>query len=168
MAEAGYANGFKTTIIMNPLTAGRDVVVAIQSYLKVLGIDAALDFPEFSKYQPTYLMGTWKNALLYQVFPGFGNYNSTLQIYFTPGNAFLKSWVRTEEFTKLFNATLNSVNPDISLIRAAFNEIQRTASVIPINESGKVWAVHPYVKNAGLFERSLSPYWKPEQAWLNR
>jgi hypothetical protein len=68
----------------------------------------------------------------------------------------------------VYNNTLSSVGPDINLIRAAFNEIQKTASVIPINETGKVWGVQPYVMNPGLFERSLSPYWKPEQVWLNR
>lgn len=168
LAEAGYPNGFKTTIICNPLGLNKDVVVAVQSYLAKVGIDAALEFPEFSKYQPSYLMGTWKNACLYQVWPGTANYNSIIYLYLRPNGPFLKSWLRTPEFISLFEKSMTSPKPDINLIRAVFNQIHKEAGYIPINEAGKSWAMRSYVKDGGWYERSISSWWKPEQIWLDK
>jgi peptide/nickel transport system substrate-binding protein len=166
--EAGFSSGFKTTIIVNPLTSGRDVAVAMQNNLAQVGIDAALDFPDFSKFQTAYVMGNWKNAALFSVFPGATNLNTTLQTFYGPASPMLKSWIRTEDFIKLYNASLNAVVPDIELTRAVTNWISKTAAVIPINENGYGWAMQSYVMNGGWFQRSSFLNWNSEQTWLDK
>jgi hypothetical protein len=44
----------------------------------------------------------------------------------------------------------------------------REAQIIPVLQVGRGFGYQPYVKNAGWLERGLSPYWKPEQAWLDK
>jgi hypothetical protein len=57
---------------------------------------------------------------------------------------------------------------DIKLIRAVTDILTRDASIIPINQSGKGWAIQPYVMDSGFMERHTAPFFKPEQTWLNK
>jgi hypothetical protein len=100
--------------------------------------------------------------------PGGGNYNTIYQIFLNPTYSLLKSWLRTEEFAKLYNASLASIVPDINLTRAVTDYITKNASIIPINENGYGFAMAAYVKDGGWFERSSFLYWKPEQVWMNK
>jgi peptide/nickel transport system substrate-binding protein len=81
LTEAGYPNGFKTSLIAAPLQLNRDVVLAIQAQLAKVGIQADTQFPESAKWSEI-STNTWKNAILYtsvfvavirinhQLFPG--------------------------------------------------------------------------------------------------
>jgi peptide/nickel transport system substrate-binding protein len=57
LAEAGYPNGFKTTIIVAPFSGGRDVMVAVQSYLLKLNIQTEFLYPDFGTYIGAYYAG---------------------------------------------------------------------------------------------------------------
>jgi ABC-type transport system substrate-binding protein len=167
LAEAGYANGLNITIICIPLSLNKDVDTAIQADLKKVGINATLEFPEAAKWQ-SYNTTGWKNAWVFQPFAGFPNWNYTLQFYFAPNSVNNKSWLRTPEFLEAYNKTITSPQPDVKLMQATSDIMTQQASIIPVMEAGRGWAYKPYVMNAGLLERGLSPYWKPEQAWLNK
>jgi peptide/nickel transport system substrate-binding protein len=167
LAEAGYANGLDITIICIPLSLNKDVDIAIQADLKKVGINATLEFPEAAKWQ-SYNTTGWKNAWVFQPFAGFPNYNYTLQFYFAPTAINNKSWLRTPEFLAAYDKSLTSIKQDVTLMRAATDIMTQQASIIPVMEAGRGWAYKPYVMSAGLLERGLSPYWKPEQAWINK
>jgi peptide/nickel transport system substrate-binding protein len=167
LASAGYANGLDITLICIPVSLNKDADVAIQADLKKAGINATLEFPEAAKWQ-SYNTAGWKNALVFQPFAGFPNWNYTLQFYFSPTAVNNKSWLRTPEFLDAYNKTLSSINQDISLMQACADTMTKQCSVIPVMQQGRGWAYKPYVMTAGLLERGLSPYWKPEQAWLNK
>jgi len=167
LAEAGYANGLDITIICIPLSLNKDVDISIQADLKKVGINATLEFPEAAKWQ-SYNTAGWKNAWVFQPFAGFPNYNYTLQFYFSQSAVNNKSWLRTPEFLAAYEKSLTSANQDVNLMRAVTDIMTQQASIIPVMEAGRGWAYKPYVMNAGLLERGLSPYWKPEQAWLNK
>ena len=79
-----------------------------------------------------------------------------------------KGWLRTPEFIEAYNATMNSLEPDIQLMRNVTDLLIKQASMVPICEAGKSWALQPFVKGDGFFERSNSPLWKPEQTWLDK
>jgi ABC-type transport system substrate-binding protein len=61
LAEAGYPNGFKTTLITSS-TLDRDGATAIQAYLAAIGIQAAIDFVEAARLASV-LTGTWNGIL---------------------------------------------------------------------------------------------------------
>ena len=70
LAEAGYSNGFETTIIVMP-TANKNIIIALQDNLAKVGIKVNLDFPDMGKWATNYMnpKGTWHNAALYYAIP---------------------------------------------------------------------------------------------------
>jgi ABC-type transport system substrate-binding protein len=74
LADAGYPNGFKTSIITIN-TIDREALVAIQTYLKDAGIDATLDLADAARFRQITSTG-WKNGLVFPGTPSLGNLSS--------------------------------------------------------------------------------------------
>jgi ABC-type transport system substrate-binding protein len=55
LTQAGYANGFDTTILCN--NSNQDVATAIQSYLGAVGIRVSLDIADFGRYYTELMSG---------------------------------------------------------------------------------------------------------------
>ncbi len=69
MKDAGFADGFKTRIIMPPNWANPELASALQSQLAAINIKAEIEFPEqgkFSEYRFT--TGGWDEGLVFQEF----------------------------------------------------------------------------------------------------
>ena len=62
LAEAGYPTGFKTKL-MAQNSANQEIVVALQTFLKEVGIDAAVDLFDASRWTDTRYKG-WKNGIM--------------------------------------------------------------------------------------------------------
>src|SRR3989304_4957593 len=62
LAEAGYPNGFKTTVWARTV-APLDALQAVVTNLKAVGIDATLETPDSSRFT-TLNQGGWRNGLL--------------------------------------------------------------------------------------------------------
>ncbi|MBI4295542.1 MAG: ABC transporter substrate-binding protein [Chloroflexi bacterium] len=62
LAEAGYPNGFKTTVWARTI-GSQEALVAVVTYLKAVGIDAELQIVPISRYVELQQRG-WKNSLL--------------------------------------------------------------------------------------------------------
>lgn len=169
LTEAGYPNGTTAKIIVSSLAPSKDAVLAIQAYLRAIGIEVELDFPQWSKYV-TYLRGTWENAALFQVFPAIGgtNYNATLSFYFSPTSSMLGSWERTDEFIQKFDESLLAPGEDAQLIRNILNYIQDNALIIPIHEAGRSWAYSPYIEGGEFLDRSMSSWKSVDTIWINK
>ncbi len=168
LAEAGYPNGFKTTLIPTPSPANRDADVAIQSYLNAVGIQTSLEFPEYAKYL-TYRTGSWKNALLVDVLGAWANYNQAYIMYFDPANTTtFPSLQRSDAFKAAFNATISTVDPDTALIRKLQSIVFDEAMVIPVYEGGKGYALQTYTKGDVFLQTAFPTRWKPENAWLDK
>jgi ABC-type transport system substrate-binding protein len=167
LAEAGYPDGFKTSIIPMPLGLNQDLLVAIQAYLAEVGIQAELDIPEIGRWG-TYMGAhtSWpKGAALFQS-AGIGlNAVGEFQFFF---NMFGQNWLRTPELTQAYEAALSSPAPDVKLIRAVTDIISRDALLIPICENGVGSASQPYVMDTGFLERGSTVQWNTEDAWLNK
>jgi ABC-type transport system substrate-binding protein len=64
LTEAGYPNGFKTTIISQP-SENKDILVALQTYLKVVGIDATIDLADNARFLDMHNKSGWNGLLLH-------------------------------------------------------------------------------------------------------
>lgn len=64
LAEAGYPNGFKTTIIAPTGFTDADHMAFVKDYLSKVGIDATVDLTDQGRYLE-YRRNGWKNALLF-------------------------------------------------------------------------------------------------------
>jgi peptide/nickel transport system substrate-binding protein len=121
LAEAGYANGFKTKIILQSSVIYRDAATAIQAYLAAVGIDVQLDVADSARFYSltwdTSGKGTWKDSMILSNMPlDPGLLFSDMFIrYFKPGARFA-SLARSPEFAGLLekcyeatdSATVNS------------------------------------------------------------
>jgi peptide/nickel transport system substrate-binding protein len=113
LTEAGYANGFKTTMLSGNDQTSRDVGTAIQSYLGAVGIEMTQDPADSARYFDALTNG-WKSGLVYAgvgVNPGLSavqfmasNFRATATT--KPSNA------RPPEFIKAYDKLM--AVPDLS------------------------------------------------------
>ena len=168
LAEAGYPNGFKTTLAVGPTTGyNKDVTVALQSFWAAIGIQAELMYPDLGAWNANFLVGPPKNTLIYQLALGRANYCGNLNDW-SSASVNYKNWARSPEVSDLIKKALASNPADPALIRTATDQLSKEAALIPVNETGKNLAVQPYVMGGSWFERSLSPWFASEAVWLNK
>jgi peptide/nickel transport system substrate-binding protein len=165
LTEAGYPEGFKTTIIASS-TITKDILIAVQSYFNKVGIQTELNVVEIGKFMTYGGSGTWpNNSLLYNPIPALNaNFTSGLNYI---SNMIGRSWLRTPEWTQAYQVALASPNPDIKMVRAVTDIITRDASMIPLDVTTVGVAKYPYVM-IGFGERGTSKFWNAEEAWLNK
>jgi ABC-type transport system substrate-binding protein len=168
MTDAGMPNGFKTSIFACPFSLNRDAAVAVQGYLAKIGIQADVQYPDAGKFTTDYMLGKWKNGVVYEPIAGFPNYMNIFSILFNPITNWHASWQRTPEWLDAYNAALAAPTPDVKLMRTATDVITKYALMIPVNEGGRGWAYKSYVMDIGVLETNLPPFLKFEQAWLNK
>ncbi len=166
LTDAGYPNGFKTKIIAQN-TVNKDIIVAIQSYLSKVGIQADLEFPEPAKYLE-YQSGTWKNALLYYNVGQSANYNVTFGYNFGSPQAILRSLKQPEGYADNYLADMTSPQVDPKLQQKIIQSFYDEASLIPVNYVSDMWVINEKVKDSGYGTRGNTVYWNPEDAWLSK
>ncbi len=166
LSEAGYPNGFKTKIIA-PTTANRDIIVALQSYLGKVSIQADLDFVDAAKYQ-AYQSGTWNNALLYTSVIHYANYNSVLAQWFGVPASWFKSMKRPEGWDQIVNATITSTQQEPALMQKCVQALYDDETVIPLDYGTSLWAITDYVHDSGVGTRGSSTQWNSQNAWLSK
>jgi peptide/nickel transport system substrate-binding protein len=166
MADAGYPNGFKTTIITAP-TAIRDVAVSIQAYLAKIGINAELQFPEAAQWTAIQ-SGTWKNALLYDINLGAANNNTGLNFNFGVTPSIYKSVAKPDGWKDVVNSSLTAPVPDVAMIQKAVKMLYDYATPITIYYSTTLWVEKSNVMDSGHGARGNVQYWNPPFAWLSK
>jgi ABC-type transport system substrate-binding protein len=165
LAQAGYPNGFKTTLIIWP-GGQHDIALAEEQYLAAVGIQADVQFVDFGKWSSyTGPQGTYHNALLegpdpMQGLTGLGCVTFAVGLY---GNNFQQP----PELMQALGAATTSAKPDVSLIRATTDILGKTALLIPLWSIGGGRVEQTYVI-ADFGKRGLPAFSSLETAWLNK
>jgi peptide/nickel transport system substrate-binding protein len=170
LTEAGFPNGFKTELLPNPTAVNRDIWVAVQSQLAKAGINAELKFLEPGKFAEYRNTGTWKNAIVQDTVPSYGNYNTSLDQMFAPQAGFFQSMDKARpDWAAAYEATSKTETMDAALVQKACRILYENASVIPVTEGGRGYAYQSYVKDGGFGERGAYFWaWAWEKAWLDK
>jgi ABC-type transport system substrate-binding protein len=164
LTEAGYPDGFKTTIIVSPM-AKQDVLVAMKADLAKVGIQVDLDFPGLGKWVTILGKNTMHNAAVFMICPMFdSSFVAGLQFTFNNINQFCQI---TPELTQAYQAAFVSPTPDAKLTRAVTDMMTKDALVIPVYESGMGRATQPYVVS-DYYARGSTVFWNTQDAWLNK
>jgi ABC-type transport system substrate-binding protein len=165
LTQAGYPNGFKTTLIIWP-GGNRDIALAEQQYLLAVGIQVEVQFADMGKLN-SYLgpQGTYHNALLEMTCPaqgptGLGAVNFAMSMF---GNNFLQP----PELTQALGAATSAPVPDVSLVRAITDVLTKNALLIPVYELGGARVEQPYVV-ADFGHRGIPAFSSLQTAWLNK
>jgi peptide/nickel transport system substrate-binding protein len=159
LSEAGYPDGFSTTIIVSPFALGgyRDPIVVVQDYLSKVNVQAELVYPEIGKYLQYMGQGTWpQNSVLVSPFPGIDFINMLGQ-----------SWARSPALLQAYQNAVTSTTMDDKIIRTVTDIISQDTSMIPICESGTARAQQTYVV-AGFNQRNNFAFYNSEDFWLNK
>ncbi|MBW2610297.1 MAG: ABC transporter substrate-binding protein [Deltaproteobacteria bacterium] len=167
LKEAGYPNGFKTSIIAYPVTDGRDVMAAIQQDLKKVGIDAAILFYDQGKYRFAQLKG-WKNGLLI-----FGqnlsiNFTHDLRSMFKVGASRFPKTFRPPELREVLNkaVAVPDSNDQKTLSQKGVRMISDMAVVTPLWANADIYVTHKSVHDPG-FNGGRRGQWAPAGCWLS-
>ncbi len=167
LIEAGYPDGFTTTILVNPAIIERNIAVALQSNLADIGITAELSFPA---NMGAFIVdsNSLNNVLVIQPIMSSPNFNSTWMFFMGPQFMWNKNFLPSPEFLELREASLVSPTMDVDLIRATVEQLSKEAAAIPIMQAGMGWVMQPYVMDGGFFEGSSSSMFNSEDVWLKK
>lgn len=165
LKEAGYPNGFETTIYGMP-AADRNAMIILQSQLAEVGIKVELLYHDFAKWVTYMGRGTWPpNGALFTPVPRF-------DLNFMGGTQFLmfnigQGWERTPRVQQAFGAALGAPTLDIEKIRAINDIFIEDALLIPVHEGGICRVQRPYV-HASFDNRGYILFWDTESAWMDK
>jgi peptide/nickel transport system substrate-binding protein len=170
LAEAGYPNGFKTTINYST-GAYDDVYLAIQSYLAKVGIEAQLNKAETAKIQDLSSNG-WKNGTVTNspyMAVGYPN-AKTIAFYYSPRSPFGKSVLRPDEVETLYQAAVSAPTKE-EMVKNT-QEINRLlidkyCVEVPIFVSPNIGAKDPSLRDDKIFD-PWQEMWRPADAWLEK
>jgi peptide/nickel transport system substrate-binding protein len=168
LKDAGYPNGFKTTMYPFPGTS-TDLPQAVQKYLGDVGITVEIQYMgDYGKYA-SIRDGGWSNGFFLDPVPGYANYMQCLSFLFNhQGWIWYKSWERTPEFITAFDEANSALDADNALIQKLTNMIYSKAMVIPVAEGGMSYAYQSYVTDAGFLTRGMPLFWHAENVWFNK
>jgi ABC-type transport system substrate-binding protein len=144
--------------------------VAVQDYLKGVGIDAQLEIVSPTQYSKIINTG-WDNALVYFYLPCGNGMDpaSSLSTFFTENSLLLKSAIRSDKFDALVSKA--KAEPDSKKRTIIHKELGRMltdeyAMAIPIYINYSIAARNPQVHDTRLFN-VWPTRWTPEDAWLS-
>jgi peptide/nickel transport system substrate-binding protein len=165
LADAGYPNGFKTTIISQS-TLDRDGATAIQAYFAAVGIQANIDFVEAARITSV-LTGPYTGILYHQLRP-FPNFNADLALEFGNPTTFYKVTKKPDGWNDVLAATLTSPAPDPVLMQKASQMLYDDCTMIPTTYYASIYATQPYVMDTGRGAMGSATQFAPYNAWLNK
>ncbi|MBN1191001.1 MAG: ABC transporter substrate-binding protein [Dehalococcoidales bacterium] len=169
LAEAGYPEGFKTTIYGDASTSDKAAAVAIQGFLNDVNIDTELKWLDFAGFV-NYVMGGWENGMLYCA-NGFnaGNLNFGIDFVWSQKAPFFPSVEKTDDLQAMITASLNSKDYDPALVQDVLRYMHDTAMFIPVYCITRGHALQPYVHDTGMDSSlQLLMSWLPANTWLSK
>jgi ABC-type transport system substrate-binding protein len=168
LAEAGYPKGLSTKLYISPGGVTIGVGQAVQANLAEVGIQMEVITPNNATFT-SYIAGTWNNGYVLMPMASWPNYNRALVMNFLqPDAGILKCVATSNEFKAALQASITSIDPDVTLQRKATDLLIKDASAIPLNEGGRGYCFYEYVKDAGFHEQEFGNYWNVDLVWLNK
>ncbi|TBL76299.1 ABC transporter substrate-binding protein [Paenibacillus thalictri] len=160
LAQAGYPQGFKTSIFSQAAT-NPELLTALQGYYKAVGIDAQIQIVDAAKMSSLRVEG-WKNGILIQgLSTSNANYIQALQTD-GPSPSKAKSALVTPEYSALLKKAAQATTPaaqkELSeqMVKLTFDE----AVISPITVESRVAVYAPSVQNLDLSAFSIW-FWNP-------
>jgi len=165
LAEAGYPNGFKTTIYFG---VGRDpdVYTAVQNYLKQVGIDAQVEPAEYGKLQQLYWGGTWDGLLIASGSPVPDTLVPLLR-FFASGKQYVSMEI-PEDFRKAIQSAVSA--PDFKTKQKWIQDvmslmIDKYCLQLMLYVRQDFAAFSKKIHDTGFHATADATAWTPENAW---
>jgi ABC-type transport system substrate-binding protein len=167
LADAGYPNGFKTTLYaLN--TTDSDTLVALQSYLNAVGINATIDLCDSGRWISVRSGSGWKNGLMLTRTGQDPNLCQRLIPDVGGGSLYYKNMLRPAEFDTLLAQASSAMDLQgrIKLLQQFMKLVSDEATVVALWTGADI----------GAFDKTLNcdyltihhVQWKPGEAWLKK
>ena len=165
LAEAGYPNGFKTKLTSDVM-ARRDTLVAVQTYLKEIGIETELEILEFGAAFVKSRQG-WE-GIYFPGFPHVGTLVGIVERWGTPDDYI--SFYRPPGWQEKWNALL--AQQDEKKLMVQLKELLKIlydeAVGIPYQGDAPLLARHRNVHGFDLHANHMVSYFEPQNIWLSK
>ncbi|MFC1864024.1 ABC transporter substrate-binding protein, partial [Thermodesulfobacteriota bacterium] len=166
LADAGYPNGFKSTIHVDTFVSNIDAVTAIQGYLSKVGINVNLTMQDMAGFGALAMKG-WKDSLLGAARSTAANLNYSLTSW-TKDSAWHVSVDKTDEFYNLYKAAFTSKEYDVALTKKAVQYMFDNAMITPVYAVSRGIVLPSYVHDTGFYTRQTFWHWEPSNTWLSK
>ena len=168
LTEAGFPNGFTTTLIPDPQSSNSDAMTAIQAALKTIGIEATIENVAVGKYSDYRAKG-WKNGLLCQAI-GVNTPNVAGGMASVLSASAFASLKLTPAYLAALDEALTATDYDqqLAATRKAGQAIYDDEMVIPLFSGVSCYALQKGVHDTGLFTTSHFTIWAYYNAWLEK
>jgi peptide/nickel transport system substrate-binding protein len=169
LTEAGYTSPLKTKLSIDTNPQNRDVFVAVQAYLKKVGVDAELEINDAGKVNDLVNKG-WQNSMF--VFLAGTRFDAvgTMASFLSARSPLMPSMLHPEDYEKAITEAL--ATPDFKVKVAKTQEAQKLmvdkyALCTFLYQGSFIAAMKSNVNDTGIFEFSGNLY-RPEDAWISK
>jgi peptide/nickel transport system substrate-binding protein len=165
LKEAGYENGFETTLV-HGVWDFNDGLLSIQADLAEVGIKAKIEGVQFGQWATMRQEG-WKGVFV----AGSGmiaDFNSLLWSYFRPGVTEMYSIARSQELTDLVLAAVKAIPADPALTNAAARYIYDQCLWAPIEHHGDNYAYTSKVHGLNFGTYGQWGAFDAEKVWISK
>lgn len=167
LIQAGYPDGFKTTLTTTIVAQDQSVVVAIQTYLKAVGIDATIDIADAARANEMAVKG-WKGLILSSNPTVCGIRTLCMRVFYAELNVI--SMYRPDGWKAKVDAAV--AQPDENKRTAQMKELIKTsfdeAMNIPLWERPDLTAQAKNVRDLGWCVGGAPFYYRPANVWLSK
>lgn len=166
LADAGYPNGFNTTIHVDTFVSNMDAVTAIKGYLGKVGINVNLTMQDMSGFGAL-AMGGWHDSLLGAARSTEVNLNRSLNMW-TKENPWHVSVDKTDDFYRLYKDACKTKEYDVSLTQKAVQYMFDNAMVTPVYAVSRGVVMPSYIHDTGFYTHQMFWHWDPADTWLSK
>jgi len=167
LKEAGYPNGFQTSIFSQPGLVDRDAMVAVQNFLGEVGIKVNLEFPDGGKYNSLRFKG-WENGLLAQAVRMLATTNLTYNFYCHTAAGQFPNMKRPDGFVEKLDESIRTLVPEKARMEELTRMLIDDATFVPIFYVSESRILQPNVHDTGYFEWEAGTVFTPETMWLSK
>ena len=166
LAEAGYPNGFKTSILTGERS--RDGATAVKAYLEAIGLEVKLDVADMGRYFGS-VFGTGWSDLVFAAH-GINPSGTDIFIHFGPEPMTFRTGniAKTPEYLKLCEEILHTYDEAqrVKKMEKLVVKFGEDAVVIPIYASAQADVMAPYVhSNSGKIHGVI---WYSYEDWMEK
>ncbi|SHI02869.1 peptide/nickel transport system substrate-binding protein [Sporobacter termitidis DSM 10068] len=160
LAQAGYPDGFKTTLYGQPGMADKDAVVAMQSMLAAVGITAEVSFPDSGGYSD--LRGNGWDGILVQSNRNLPVMETVYTLLYDNKRNYFKSIQHPQELQELVEKATNKLGQNDAELLDLQKYILDNALFVPLYFTYDTYIYKPTVqnfKNTGSSSGNLFEIW---------
>ncbi|WP_349668170.1 ABC transporter substrate-binding protein [Lacrimispora sp.] len=167
LADAGYPNGFNTTI--TTIASNNNIAVLLQASLAEIGINAQIKTVEVSDFNSQKAEGTYEGGLITGAGASKMDFtNNYIRLYSSKGVNYLKMMAHPKDYEDALFGALSAVKLDekkVLLKDASVSLVNKNALLFPVAAVFPACYVQDGVSDSGFYQ-TVSVNWTPESIYL--